>query len=39
MLNVHEQELVKLTTGYSERKHFNGAAAWIFEQTGAPGEF
>lgn len=32
MLNVHEQELVKWTTGDDEKKHFSGAAAWDFEQ-------
>lgn len=34
MLNVHEQELVKWTTGDDGTKHFIGAAAWNFEQRG-----
>lgn len=39
MLNVHEQELVKWTTGDDGTKHFSGAAAWNLSKEGAPGEF
>lgn len=33
VLNVHEQELLKWTTGDGRTKHFSGVAVWKFEQT------